>query len=354
MKQRCQSSMACWVIAALLLGFVPLHAEPPPLDGAVIVVDPGHGGQRYSKSYTGGTRGVVSKVTESELNLRVAEELEKTLKEKGATVYMTRRGDHRLSPEGSTRSDELQARIDFFDHFGSHFFLSVHHNAGGGGNAGGHTTLYKNNAKDVTLYQALAEDINNALEGAVPGPKNALIGKTPYYILGHTSIPGTISEAGFMTNRAFDELSMRPDFPRKEAEAICNGAMKYWKEHKNELNLVRAILQQERAERPRDPKSYKAIDLNPDYQATMKKLLAQVTPSGKYEPAMIGEYLESYRKTIDAETRAKFGIQGEFDGKLIKLTGEVANKKHHDDVINLLIAMKLYNISNNIRLPKTP
>ncbi len=68
-----------------------IAGDPAPLDGAVIVVDPGHGGQRYSKSYTGGTRGVVSKVTESELNLRVAVELRKLLQAKGATVHMTAR-----------------------------------------------------------------------------------------------------------------------------------------------------------------------------------------------------------------------------------------------------------------------
>jgi len=47
-------------------------SDEQPLKGSVIVVDPGHGGQTYSKSYTGGTRGVVSRMTESELNLKVA------------------------------------------------------------------------------------------------------------------------------------------------------------------------------------------------------------------------------------------------------------------------------------------
>jgi N-acetylmuramoyl-L-alanine amidase len=100
-------------LLALSLGATPDEAKP--LAGAVIVVDPGHGGQRYSKSYTGGTRGVDSKLTESELNLRVAFELAKALKENGATVYMTREADHRLSKEGSSGSDELHARIGFFD-----------------------------------------------------------------------------------------------------------------------------------------------------------------------------------------------------------------------------------------------
>ena len=90
--------------------------DEPPLKGAVIVVDPGHGGQSYSKSYTGGTRGVTSKQTESELNLKVAVELARLLKEQGATAYLTREADHRLSREGSSNGDELHARIDFFEH----------------------------------------------------------------------------------------------------------------------------------------------------------------------------------------------------------------------------------------------
>src|SRR5580704_2714240 len=94
-------------LAALLVGvgmapFVVVADEAAkPLEGAVILVDPGHGGQRYSKSYTGGTKGKWSGATESELNLRVGLELAKILEEKGAKVYLTRKADHRLSTEGS-------------------------------------------------------------------------------------------------------------------------------------------------------------------------------------------------------------------------------------------------------------
>src|SRR5271168_2358701 len=108
MMNACLSLLMCPILACLA-------QTEAPLKGAIIVVDPGHGGQRYSKSYTGGTRGVVSKATESELNLRVALELEKLLKDQGATVFLTRRADHRLSREGSSNVDELHARIDFFE-----------------------------------------------------------------------------------------------------------------------------------------------------------------------------------------------------------------------------------------------
>ncbi len=315
-------------------------------------MDPGHGGQRYSKSYTGGTRGVESKLTESELNLRVAVELAKLLRESGATVTMTREADHRLSREGSPAADELHARIDFFEHDNTHFFLSVNHNAGRP-DATGHTALWKNNARDDALYESIARDVNDALDGVVPGPKHALIGKNgSYHILRETSIPGTISEAGYMTNRAFDELSNRPEYPRAEAAAICKGAVKYWTEHKPVLVAVRAVLMQERAAHPRDPNTYTAVDLNPAFQARMKALLAQVAPEGHYDPAKIGTYLAKYRAAVVTDPAAKFDVTGEYDGRRIKLTGETSDRKYHDQLIDLLVAMKLYDITNDIKFPK--
>jgi N-acetylmuramoyl-L-alanine amidase len=339
-------------LACLVLGGAGLADEPAPLKEAVIVVDPGHGGQRYSRSYTGGTCGVTSGLTESELNLRVAVQLAELLREKGATVYLTREANHRLSPEGSSNKDELHARIDFFEHHNAHFFLSVHHNAGRAG-ATGHTALYKHNAADDTLYESLARDVNDALEGAVPGPKLPLI-KGSYHILRETSIPGTISESGFMTNQAFDELSTRPDYPRKEAEAIRKGAIKYWSEHKDALTALREKLMKERAEHPRDPKTYTAIDLNPDFRARMKDLLGKVAPGGTYDPAKVGEYVEKFRQAVVRDEKATFAVKGEFDGKQIKLSGETSDRKYHDQLINMLVAMKLYNVTNDIRFPKAP
>jgi N-acetylmuramoyl-L-alanine amidase len=346
------SLIACW------FGLSPLQesvagdiGDPAPLKGAVIVVDPGHGGQRYSQSYTGGTRGVVSGLTESELNLRVATELVKLLKEKGATVYITRQADHRLSREGSSASEELHARIDFFEHHNPHFFLSVHHNAGQPGS--GHTTLYKHNAKDDTLYESVARIVNDALEGAVPGPKLPLI-KGNYHILRETHIPGTITESGFMTNKEFDELSNRPDYPRKEAEAICNGAITYWTKHKQALIDLRDLLSKQRSDKPFDPKSITAIDFNPEFRAKMDRLLSRIAPGGKYDPTKISDYIENFKKEVVVDPKMTFTVRGEFDGKLIRLSGEVSDRRYHDQLIDALVAMRLFNIRNSIKIPKAP
>jgi hypothetical protein len=282
----------------------------------------------------------------------VAVELARLLRENGATVYLTREADHRLSPEGSSNTAELHARVDFFEHYNAHFFLSVHHNAGAASSTG-HTTLYKHNAKDDTLYESLAQDINDALEGAVPGPKLKLI-KGSYHILRETSIPGTISESGFMTNKAFDELSTTADYPKKEAEAICKGAIKYWTSHQDALSALRETLMKERKAHPREPATYTAIDLNPEFQARMKKLLAQIAPGDKYEAAKIGDYLDNFKKAVVTDPKATFTVKGEFDGQRIKLSGETSERKYHDQLIDVLVAMKLYNLTNEIQIPKTP
>jgi N-acetylmuramoyl-L-alanine amidase len=147
-------------------------------------------------------------------------------------------------------------------------------------------------------------------------------------------------------------LSTQADYPRQEAEAICKGAIAYWTKHKEAVIALHDQLAKDRAEHPRDPKTYTAIDLNPEFQSRMKKLLAAVSPGGKYDPAKIGEYVDNFKKEVVTEPNATFTVTGKFDGKLITLSGESSNRKYHDRLIDMLVAMKLYEISNGIRLPK--
>jgi N-acetylmuramoyl-L-alanine amidase len=328
-----------------------LHAEEPKsLAGAVIVVDPGHGGQSYSKSYTGGTRGVTSKLTESELNLRVAKVLVPLLKDAGATVIPTRDADHRLSKEGSSRTDELQARVDFFEHANCHFFLSLHHNAGPA-TATGHTCIYKHDAKSDLLYEACAQTLNDALVDAVPGPKRKLI-KGSYYITRETDIPGTIIESGFQSNTVFDELCQKSDYPNREAKAIAKGAMAYWSKHHKELDNFRTQLAATRAKSPRDPKSYVAIELNPEYRKTMADLLKSVTPDGSYQARHVAEYYTAFRKGYTADEQKQFDFKVSFRDRTIVMSGSATQRRYHDDWINLLVAMKLVAIENTVTIPK--
>lgn len=341
--------MLAKTILAIFVSTTVNSNDDKPLAGAVIVVDPGHGGQSYSQSYTGGTTGVSSKLTESELNLRVGSELTKLLKEAGATAYQIRTGDYRLSREGSSSRDELHARIDYFEHHNPHFFLSVHHNAAAE-NATGHTTIYKHNATEDTLYEQLATSVNDALTGVLPGPKRKLI-KGNYHITRETDIPGTISEAGFMTNKLFDQLSNQPDFAKTEAATIAKGAIAYWQRHHETLSVHRDKLKKERDAKPRDPNSLTATALNPAFQKMMGERLTAVAPNGKYAHENVGDYLAKFKKAYFKNSPETLAITAKYDGKLIRLTGESPDRAFHDQFIDLLVAMKLYTISNSVKLP---
>ena len=64
--------------------------------------------------------------------------------------------------------------------------------------------------------------------------------------------------------------------------------------------------------------------------------------------------MASLDKVLVTDPTARFTVKGEFDGKRIHLSGETSDRKYHDQLINLLIAMKLYEITNDIQIPKTP
>jgi N-acetylmuramoyl-L-alanine amidase len=104
-------------------------ASQKPLSGVRVLVDPGHGGQeKWDKLlYCGGTVGVSTAQTESDVNLRVALCLRQYLEAAGADVVMTRISDDRCTKCGDKR-DELDFRSDLANSMRCDLFISVHHN----------------------------------------------------------------------------------------------------------------------------------------------------------------------------------------------------------------------------------
>jgi len=192
--------------------------------------------------------------------------------------------------------------------------------------------------------------MNDLLDGSVPGPKRSLI-KGSYHILRETPIPGTIAESGFLTNRAFDDLANRPEFPKVEAAALARGAAKYWAAHKPALIALREKLAKERATKPRDPATYTATALNPEYQREMADLLAKVAPAGKSDAAKAGEYVGALR-VATVKPGATFTVTATPAAGVITLAGEVSDRADHDRLLDVFVAMKLYRIVNEVKLPK--
>jgi hypothetical protein len=84
----------------------------------------------------------------------------------------------------------------------------------------------------------------------------------------------------------------------------------------------------------------------------MKGLLGRVAPGGKYDPAQVADYVERFKAAVVTDPKATFAVKGQYDGRRVRLSGETSDRRYHDHLIDMLVAMRLYDIANDIRLPK--
>jgi N-acetylmuramoyl-L-alanine amidase len=118
------------------------------LDGKVIVIDPGHGGEDFGAIGVGG-------LMEKDVVLDIALRLEKLLISKlQARVRLTRRNDVFVP---------LAERTNFANDFDAKLFVSLHINASPKGNASGLETYYLDNTDDAGSKK-LAERENSSVQ----------------------------------------------------------------------------------------------------------------------------------------------------------------------------------------------
>lgn len=195
-----------------------------PLEGIRIVVDPGHGGQaRWEKLYyCGGTIGVATGQTESDVNLRVSLCLRQYLEAAGAEVIMTRISDDRCT-NGGDKSDELDYRSNLANAKNADLFISVHHNEGTNRSTNYTAVFFPSGmTSSITLADNIASAVSRYMGvesiGARPGS---------YRVLKGVKMPSVIVEASFMSNHAEDQRLSQLSYNKTEAKAIATGIMNY-------------------------------------------------------------------------------------------------------------------------------
>jgi N-acetylmuramoyl-L-alanine amidase len=311
-------------IASVVFAFLMIaggcQSENTPLDGRVIVIDPGHGGTAETDYYRVGPAGE----REEWINLRVALKLETLLSEKGATVLMTRTDDSDI---------DLEERAMLAIDNEAHLFVSVHHNAIADTTVNFPVVYYHGNASEneasVRLGEILGREINNALFN---GEKTVLIASDHTIfpnagtaVLRHSyGIPGVITEASFFTNPA-EELRLKDrDYNLKEAQALLRGIISFFEEDHppirekystGQLPPFRALQAAgrmseevlewkqayEKAEKLIESDEISDIEKALDY-ATRSVRLYPDSPSGKQAHLIRAEALEKLGKTEEAET----------------------------------------------------
>jgi N-acetylmuramoyl-L-alanine amidase len=226
-----------------------------PLRGLRICVDAGHGGQIWGRTrgYTGGARGVESRLTESDANLRAALFLWDLLTQAGAEVVMTRTCETRLSEDCfdaqnspgfvESRRRELAIRCRVAETNHCDILVAIHHNAVGDHSVNFTTAFYfdpdqyqrdENESppvphppEAVATARDVAEKIVESLSARLDLPSRPAR-HGDYLILRETSLPSVIIECSFMTNPEEDRRLQDLNRSRLEAIGIFQGILAHF------------------------------------------------------------------------------------------------------------------------------
>lgn len=195
-----------------------------PLEGASVVLDPGHGGDEPGAVGPGGTQ-------EKDVNLAVALEAKRLLEEAGATVVLTRTADYRIT---------LASRRAIVNALRPEVFVSIHHNAdpdGAHDGPGAETYFQIASPESKRAAGLLYETVRQAFSAhdiawvgdTDAGAKYRLRDDgTDYYgILNGVEVPAVLSEAAFISNPPEEALLVTPEFQALEAQAIASAIERF-------------------------------------------------------------------------------------------------------------------------------
>lgn len=177
----------------------------------VIAIDAGHGGTNS------GAQGINSKAFEKNITVRFANELEKYLKGKGATVIMTRISD--------TTFNNID-RVLMLQNAMPDLFISLHLNSSGNKNVMGVSTYYKH----IGFRSFTASILNRMLQLDLSEFGN--VGNFNFTLNAPTDFPGSLVEIGFLSNADDEKKILDGRFQKAVAKKIYKG-IKDW------LKLVR-------------------------------------------------------------------------------------------------------------------
>ncbi|MBT2757241.1 SH3 domain-containing protein [Mesobacillus foraminis] len=184
---------------------VPSPVGNSPLEGKVIVLDPGHGG------FDSGAIGRLYR--EKVLNLNSAFEAGSLLQNAGAKVVYTRNKDVYLSL-GQRVTISHQAKADAF--------VSFHYNACTG-TCSGIDTFYYSYAQEGEL----ARYIQNNLV-VQTGLKNRGAHFGDYHVIRENNRPGVLVELGFISNPIEEKIVGTSAYQKKAARGIYDGLIQYF------------------------------------------------------------------------------------------------------------------------------
>ena len=181
--------------------------------GIKVMIDAGHGmntaGKRCMKSLDS------NQTREWYLNDRIADKLQKMLEDYGCEV--------KRSDDTTGKTDvSLAERVRRANEWKADVFISIHHNAGINGGAGGGTVVYHYCSTGGGIQ--MATKLYNAVvkSTGLVGNRSTKVKKTGYYVLLHTNMRAYLIENGFMDSKVDVPVILTDDHATKTAQGILN------------------------------------------------------------------------------------------------------------------------------------
>jgi N-acetylmuramoyl-L-alanine amidase len=182
-------------------------AEHPGLQDAVVVIDPGHGGDDPGQLGPNG-------IAEADLCWDISERLAQRLSVFGARVRLTR--TEAECPDDTTRArraNQLDADV----------FLSIHLNAHEEGSADGTSAYYFRTSR---AGERLAELIQQQVVDL--GVRDCRAHPRSYAVLRETRMPAVLVEPCFITNSDAEKRLDQPEFRSAIADAVAVALHRYY------------------------------------------------------------------------------------------------------------------------------
>lgn len=223
--------------AGSLPGAAPAAADTVS-NGRIVAVDAGHqakgnsdkepigpGSATMKPKVETGTEGVVTKLPECELTLKIAEKVKRVLEERGYQVVMTR--------ESNDVNLSNAQRAVLANKSGASAFVRIHGNFLDNSKVRGTVSMCQTgkNPYNGELHDksyALSRKITDAVCAAT-GFKNRGVQETDTMsAINWSTIPVTIVEVGFMSNPEEDALMAQDEWQEKIATGIADGIDAYY------------------------------------------------------------------------------------------------------------------------------
>jgi N-acetylmuramoyl-L-alanine amidase len=204
----------------------------------IIAIDAGHqskgnykeepigpGSDITKPKVSSGTQGSYTGVPEYELNLAVALQVKKELIKRGYEVVMIRETN-------DVNLGNIE-RAEIANESGADLFIRIHADGSENSEVHGVSTLYPaaDNPYIPQLSDTshdLAEDIVDSVCESTGAKNRGAIAHNDMSGINWSTIPVTIIEMGYMTNKKEDKLMQTEEYQEKIVQGICDGIDKYF------------------------------------------------------------------------------------------------------------------------------